>query len=65
MKLIVEGMTCGHCERAIQQAVARRGGQARVDRAAGSVEVDGLDEATARAAVEEEGYRVVAVAADR
>lgn len=61
MKLKVEGMSCGHCERAVTRSVARRGGHARVDLAAGTVEVEGLDEAAARAAIEEEGYRVVGV----
>lgn len=59
MKIAVEGMTCGHCERAIQQAVARLGGTARVNLAAGTVEVDGVaDVASVRAAIEDEGYRV-------
>lgn len=59
MRLEVDGMTCGHCERAIAAAIARLGGQARVDRAAGTVEVDGpVDPAAVRAAIEEEGYTV-------
>ena len=50
MKFNVEGMTCSHCERAITRAVAALGGTARVDIAAGTVEVDGVtDEARVRA----------------
>jgi len=56
MKLNVEGMTCGHCERAIQRVIDRLGGTAQVDLAAGTVEVIGLvDEAAARPAIEDEG----------
>jgi len=52
-------MTCGHCERAIQRVIDRLGGTAQVDLAAGTVGVIGLvDEAAARAAIEDEGYRV-------
>ena len=60
MKFDVEGMTCSHCERAITRAVGLLGGTVRVDVAAGTVEVEGLaDESQVRAAIEEEGYRVV------
>lgn len=60
MRLHVDGMTCAHCERAIEAAVAGLGGQARVDRAAGTVDVAGaVDEAAVRRAIEAEGYRVV------
>lgn len=68
MKFNVEGMTCSHCERAITRAIAGLGGTARVDIAAGTVEVDGVaDEARVRAAIEDEGYRVAAsdVAAEK
>lgn len=59
MRLEVDGMTCGHCERAITAAIARIGGQARVHRAAGTVEVDGpVAPAAVRKAIEEEGYTV-------
>lgn len=60
MKFNVEGMTCSHCERAITRAVAALGGTARVDIAAGTVEVDGVtDETRVRRAIEDEGYRVL------
>ena len=57
----VQGMTCGHCERAVTQAVQSVDPQARVaiDRAAGRVQVesDQPHEAIARA-IAEEGYAV-------
>lgn len=63
MRLNVEGMTCAHCERAITAAVARLGGCARVDLAAGTVEVEGVDdEAAVRGAIEAEGYRIAPAA---
>ena len=68
MKFNVEGMNCSHCERAITRAVAALGGTARVDIAAGTVEVDGVtDEVRVRAAIEDEGYRIAAsdVAAEK
>lgn len=63
MQLIVEGMTCDHCVRAITQAIKTldAGAEVRVDVAAGTVAIDGgVDAASAIAAIEEEGYRVVA-----
>lgn len=60
MQLKVEGMTCAHCERAVQKAVAALGGTAEVDLAAGTVRVSGTDDAAAvRRVIEEEGYKVV------
>lgn len=59
----VQGMTCGHCERAVTQAVQSVDPQARVtiDRPAGKVEVESGQprEAIARA-IAEEGYEVAA-----
>ena len=57
----VQGMTCGHCERAVTQAVRSLDPQARVviDRAAGKVEVDSSQPRGAlSAAIAEEGYTV-------
>jgi len=55
----VQGMTCGHCERAVTQAVKTLDPQAeiKIDRAAGKVEVrsDQPREAII-AAISEEGY---------
>jgi copper chaperone len=57
----VQGMTCGHCERAVQTAIKSLDPQAevRIDRAQNLVEVktDQAREAVA-AAIREEGYSV-------
>ena len=57
----VKGMTCGHCEKAVTQAVHLVDPQAKVtiDRPAGKVQVDSTQprEAIARA-IAEEGYQV-------
>lgn len=59
----VQGMTCGHCERAVTQAVRQvdPAAQVTIDRARNRVEVasDQPREALA-AAIREEGYRVAA-----
>lgn len=61
--LQVQGMTCGHCERAVTQAVQQIDPQAKVqiDRASGAVALDTTAprEAVA-AAIAEEGYQVAA-----
>ena len=58
----VQGMTCGHCERAVQTAIKTLDPQAevRIDRAQNKVEVttDQPREAIA-AAISEEGYQVI------
>ena len=57
----VQGMTCGHCERAVTQAVKTvdPAAEVRIDRAAGQVDVQTQQprEAIARA-IAEEGYAV-------
>jgi len=57
----VQGMSCGHCERAVTQAVKALDPQAevKVDLAAGKVDVQTTQprEAVARA-IAEEGYAV-------
>ena len=59
----VQGMTCGHCERAVTRAVLQIDPQAQVkiDRAANRVEVQSTQprEAVAKA-IAEEGYAVSA-----
>jgi copper chaperone len=59
----VKGMTCGHCEKAVTQAVQAVDPQARIsiDRPSGKVEVQTSEarEAIARA-IAEEGYEVAA-----
>ena len=57
----VTGMTCGHCERAVTQAVKTVDPQAtvRIDRAASKVDVDsGQPREAIAAAIAEEGYSV-------
>lgn len=57
----VEGMTCGHCERAIARAVrlVDPAAMIEVDRLSGRVTVQSyLDEDAVRQAIESEGYRV-------
>jgi copper chaperone len=61
----VQGMTCGHCEKAVTQAILQLEPQATVhiDRAHNSVRVEApqsLDVAAIAAAIREEGYEVKA-----
>lgn len=61
--LKVEGMSCGHCVNAVEKAVAEAGASAKVDLAAGKVDVQ-FDEAAVslaaiKEAIEEQGYDVV------
>jgi copper chaperone CopZ len=60
----VQGMTCGHCERAITQEIARVPGvcSVDVDLPAGTVTVSvgtAVDRADIAAAVDEAGYALV------
>lgn len=65
MKLIVDGMTCSHCERAVKQAIQTLGGTARVDLQARTVEVDGVtDQESVRSAIEAAGYDVLSFEPD-
>jgi copper chaperone len=57
----VQGMTCGHCERAVTNAIQSvdANAQVKIDRAAKRVEVEtAADRATVAAAIAEEGYKV-------
>lgn len=57
----VQGMTCGHCEKAVMQALKTVDPQATVEinRALQTVKVNsGKDRDTLAAAITEEGYRV-------
>lgn len=57
----VQGMTCGHCERAVTQAVKSVDPQSdvKIDRASGRVEVQSTAPREAlAAAIAEEGYKV-------
>ena len=57
----VQGMTCGHCERAVTNAIQSvdANAQVKIDRAAKRVEVEtAADRAAVAAAIAEEGYKV-------
>jgi copper chaperone len=61
----VHGMTCGHCEKAVTQAILQLEPQAtvQIDRAHNNVSVQTptpLDLAALAAAIREEGYEVTA-----
>jgi copper ion binding protein len=63
--IIVTGMTCDHCARAVRDEVGQLAGvrNVDVDLASGRVVVDAdapLDDAALRGAVEEAGYEVAA-----
>lgn len=57
----VQGMTCGHCERAVQQAIAQidDNAQTTIDRSSGKVVVNSNSARdTLAKAIQEEGYSV-------
>lgn len=59
----VEGMTCGHCEKAVTKAILSLDAQAKVliDRTHNSVQVDSeKSRETLAQAISDEGYRVTA-----
>ena len=59
----VQGMTCGHCERAVTNAIQSvdANAQVKIDRAANLVEVQSTQPREAiAAAIQEEGYSVEA-----
>ncbi|WP_295553012.1 heavy-metal-associated domain-containing protein [Limnohabitans sp. Rim8] len=59
----VEGMTCGHCEKAVTKAIVSLDAQAKVviDRTHNSVQVDSEKRReTLAQAIVDEGYRVTA-----
>jgi len=61
LSLTVQGMTCGHCERAVQTAIKTLDPQAevRIDRAQNLVEVNTSQPREAiAAAIRDEGYAV-------
>lgn len=64
MKLVVDGMTCGHCVRTITGAIGKiaQGAAVEIDLATGEVSISGdIDLATAVKAIGDEGYPVVAI----
>lgn len=57
----VEGMTCGHCVRAVEEAVAEGGGQAKADLKSGIVQIELEDPASLekiKEAITATGYSV-------
>lgn len=57
----VQGMTCGHCERAVQNAIAEvdANAQTTIDRASGKVVVQSESSRESLSqAIQEEGYTV-------
>lgn len=57
----VQGMTCGHCERAVTNAIQAVDAQAqiKIDRSANRVEVEtSASREAVAAAIAEEGYKV-------
>ena len=56
----VAGMSCGHCVKAVENAVHEAAPQAKVtvDLAAGTVRTDGIAPDAAKTAIEEAGYEV-------
>ena len=59
---IVEGMTCGHCEKAVTKALLSldAGAKILIDRTQNKVEVDSEKSRDALAkAISDEGYRVI------
>ncbi|WP_036133419.1 heavy-metal-associated domain-containing protein [Aerolutibacter daejeonensis] len=67
MKLIVEGMSCGHCVKAITAAIGRIDASAQVDVDLQAKEVwviGGVSPQQAAKAVQDEGYDVIAIFED-
>ncbi len=65
-KLIVEGMTCGHCQASVERALQVVPGveEVRVDLESKTAQVEHstpVDEAALREAIESAGYSVVGV----
>ncbi len=63
--LLVEGMSCGHCEKAVKEAVGELEGveKVQVDLTSKKVEVEGkkLEDNIIKQAIEEAGYDVVGI----
>lgn len=65
LTLHVEGMSCGHCVRAVTEAIRALDPKAEVavDLAAGTIRAEtGAEPKAVAAAVEEEGYKVTGTA---
>lgn len=61
--LKVQGMSCGHCVQAVEGAVKKLGGSAKVDLASGMVTVEFDESQTSlqaiKESIEDQGYDVV------
>lgn len=62
IELKIEGMTCGHCERTVEESIRELGATGKADRVAGIAKIT-YDEksdqlAKIREAIEENGYSV-------
>ncbi|MBE2292239.1 MAG: heavy-metal-associated domain-containing protein [Xanthomonadales bacterium] len=67
MKLVVEGMTCGHCAKAVTGAIHGLDSDAEVlvDLAAGTVRIDGrIRQEDAVQAIQDRGYTVSGIVTD-
>lgn len=63
--MMVEGMTCGHCEKAVKEALGELDGvnNVEVDLTTGKVVVkgEGLEDSKLREAIDEAGYEVASI----
>ena len=63
--LLVEGMSCGHCEKAVKNALNELEGVSKVevDLATKKVEIEGeeLNDILIKGAIEEAGYEVIEI----
>lgn len=63
--IMVEGMTCGHCEKAVKEALGELDGvnNVEVDLTTGKVVVKGeeLEDSKLREAIDEAGYEVASI----
>ncbi len=60
IELKIEGMSCGHCVRAVEQALRETPGVTAVEVSVGHARVEGdVERAALVAAIEEEDFQVV------
>ena len=63
--IMVEGMTCGHCEKAVKEALGELDGvnNVEVDLTTGKAVVkgEGLEDSKLREAIDEAGYEVASI----
>jgi copper chaperone len=65
-EILIEGMSCKHCVKHVTEALAELKGvkdvQVSLEQKKAVVEVDNVDDATLKQAVEEVGYDVIKIA---